>query len=126
MAARAGAAGARKQMRKVAEKIDHGNKMFTHIPAQMAQPGPPLGSQLGQVGINIAAFVKDFNLRTSIYKEGVPIPCFVTVNADRSYNLNMDHPPWPYFIMQVRAIPHYVGHYAMISGGRRAQGCHGL
>jgi ribosomal protein L11 len=32
--------------------------------SQMANPAPPLGSQLGQVGINIASFVKDFNLRT--------------------------------------------------------------
>ena len=38
---------------------------------QMANPAPPLGSQLGQVGINIASFVKDFNLRTSVYKVSV-------------------------------------------------------
>ena len=70
----------------------------------MANPAPPLGSQLGQVGINIASFVKDFNLRTSVYKEGVPLPCMVTVNPDRSYNLNIAHPPWPYFIKQAAGI----------------------
>jgi large subunit ribosomal protein L11 len=70
----------------------------------MANPAPPLGSQLGQVGINIASFVKDFNLRTSIYKEGVPLPCYVTVNPDRTYNLAISHPPWPYFIMQAAGI----------------------
>ena len=67
----------------------------------MASAGPPLGSQLGCIGINIAAFVKDFNLRTSVYKEGVPIPCMITVNPDRSYNINMNHPPFSYFIKQV-------------------------
>jgi len=40
----------------------------TNIPAQMAAAGPPLGTQLGQLGVNIANFVKDFNLRTSIYR----------------------------------------------------------
>jgi ribosomal protein L11 len=34
----------------------------------MASAGPPLGTQLGQLGVNIANFVKDFNLRTSIYR----------------------------------------------------------
>ena len=71
---------------------------------KMANPAPPLGSQLGQVGINIASFVKDFNLRTSIYKEGVPLPTFVTVNPDRTYNMTISHPPWAYFIKQAAGI----------------------
>jgi len=54
--------------------------------------------------VNIAAFVKDFNLKTSIYKEGVPIPCTITVNVDRTHNLNMSHPPFPYFIKQAAGI----------------------
>jgi len=70
----------------------------------MANPAPPLGSQLGQVGINIASFVKDFNLRTSIYKEGVPLPTYVTVNPDRTYNMSISHPPWAYFIKQAAGI----------------------
>jgi len=90
--------------RKAVKKIDHKGRVFTHVLAQMASPAPPLGSQLGQIGVNIAAFVKDFNLKTSIYKEGVPIPCTITVNTDRSYNLNMSHPPFPYFIKQAAGI----------------------
>lgn len=93
-----------RNVRKVVKKVDHKNKMFTYIPAGMAAPGPPLGSQLGQIGINIANFIKDFNLRTSIYKEGVPIPCYVTVNPDRSYNLTMNHPPFSYLIKQAAGI----------------------
>ena len=69
----------------------------------MANPAPPLGSQLGQVGINIASFVKDFNLRTSIYKEGVPLPTYVTVNPDWTYK-SISHPPWAYFIKQAAGI----------------------
>ncbi len=88
----------------VPRKVDHKGRMFTHIPAQMASPSPPLGSQLGQIGVNIASFVKDFNLKTSIYKEGVPIGCYVTVNPDRSYNLRMNHPPWAYFIKQAGGV----------------------
>lgn len=90
--------------RKVVKKIDHGGKVFTYIPSGLAAPGPPLGSQLGQIGINIGNFVKDFNLKTSVNKEGVPIPCNVTVNPDRSYNLSMNHPPWSYFLKQAAGI----------------------
>ena len=42
----------------------------TTLPAQLAMPGPPLGTQLGQLGANIANFVKDFNLKTSIFRWG--------------------------------------------------------
>ena len=90
--------------KKVVAKVDHRGRVFTHVLSQMASPAPPLGSQLGQIGVNIAAFVKDFNLKTSIYKEGVPIPCHITVNPDRSYNLTMTHPPFPYFIKQAAGI----------------------
>ena len=69
---------------KVAVKISHFKQgLFTHIPAQMAMPGPPLGTQLGQLGVNIANFIKDFNLKTSIYRPGIPLPCHVTINPDR-------------------------------------------
>ena len=64
--------------------------------------GPPLGTQLGAMGINIASFVKDFNLRTSVFREGVPLPTRTTVNADRSYNLTIHHPTSVYFIKQVK------------------------
>lgn len=98
------AAAAVRNVKKVQVKVDHRNRVFTHIPAQMASASPPLGTQLGQVGINIAAFVKDFNLKTSIMKEGVKIPCNITVNPDRSYNLSMASPPFSYFLFQAAGI----------------------
>lgn len=90
--------------RKVVAKIDHKGRVSTQVLAQMATPAPPLGSQLGAIGVNIAAFVKDFNLKTSIYKEGTPLPCLITVNPDRSHNLTISHPPFQYFIKQAAGI----------------------
>merc|ERR1712062_968558 len=77
------------KLKKVASaKINHHiGGLRSIIPAQMAVAGPPLATQLGQLGINIQQFVKDFNLRTSIYKEGVPLPTRTTINPDSSYNL---------------------------------------
>jgi hypothetical protein len=40
-------------------KVDHKGKVFTYVLTQMASTAPPLGTQLGQIGVNIAAFVKD-------------------------------------------------------------------
>jgi hypothetical protein len=56
MAARGAAAGRKLGKTAAAVKVDHGNKMFTHIPAHMAHPGPPLGSQLGQVIVTLMLF----------------------------------------------------------------------
>jgi len=91
--------------KKVATKITHfKNGLFTHIPAQMAMPGPPLGTQLGQLGVNIANFTKDFNLKTSVFHPGVPLPCHVTINPDRSYNLTINHPYHTYFLKQAAGV----------------------
>ena len=70
MAPKGGAAKAVRNVKKVVEKVDHRNRMFTHIKAGMANASPPLGTQLGQVGINVQAFVKDFNLKSSVMKQG--------------------------------------------------------
>ena len=94
-------------------KINHHiGGLRTTIPAQMAVPGPPLATQLGQLGINIQQFVKDFNLRTSIYKEGVPLPTRTTINPDRSYNLVIHHPTNTYLLKQAAGVkrgPQYLG-----------------
>ena len=76
----------------------------TNIPAQLAVAGPPLGTQLGTMGINISAFVKDFNLRTSVFREGVPLPTRTTVNPDRSYKLVIHHPTATYFLKQAAGV----------------------
>eukprot|EP00088_Acartia_fossae_P042256 TRINITY_DN44323_c0_g1_i1.p1 TRINITY_DN44323_c0_g1~~TRINITY_DN44323_c0_g1_i1.p1 ORF type:complete len:203 (-),score=13.58 TRINITY_DN44323_c0_g1_i1:168-743(-) len=93
-----------KAKKAIAKIVHHKGGLKTIIPAQMAMPGPPLGTQLGQIGINIANFCKDFNLRTSVYRPGIPVPTRTTINADRSYNLVMHHPTSMYFLKQAAGV----------------------
>nr|CAG4635833.1 EOG090X0I63 [Artemia franciscana] len=86
------------------KKVDHSRPLRTYIPAGKAVAGPPLGPQLGQRGVNIAAFVKEFNERTKDYKESVPIPCKISLKADRSFDLVMNAPPLSYFLKQAAGI----------------------
>ena len=63
-----------------------------HIPAGKATPAPPVGPALGQQGVNIMDFCKNFNARTA-KDEGLIIPVVVTVYADRSYTFILKTPP---------------------------------
>lgn len=92
-------------LRKVIGKVEHNTKLRTNIPAGMAVAGPPLGPMLGQRGINIAAFCKDFNERTKELKPGVPLPCRISLNADRTYELVIHSPPATFFLKQAAGIP---------------------
>jgi large subunit ribosomal protein L11 len=68
------------------------------IPAGMATPAPPIGPALGQHGVNIKAFVDDFNSKTSDLEKGMPIPVVISVFEDRSFDFIMKKPPNSYFI----------------------------
>ncbi|GLG94514.1 39S ribosomal protein L11, mitochondrial [Gryllus bimaculatus] len=98
------AVGRLKSLKKTVEKAKLSNKIRATIPAGMAAPGPPLGPVLGQHGINIAAFCKDFNERTKDMIEGVPLPCRISVNPDRSYEIIMYKPPTTFFLKQAAGI----------------------
>jgi len=62
------------------------------IPAGAATPAPPVGPALGQAGVNIMDFCKNFNARTQS-QQGMIIPVVITVFADRSYSFITKTPP---------------------------------
>ena len=69
------------------------------LPAGKATPGPPVGSSLGPHGINIAAFVKEFNDRTAA-QAGLIIPVVITIYDDRSFTFVLKTPPAAVLIMK--------------------------
>jgi len=62
------------------------------LPAGKATPAPPVGPALGQHGVNIAGFCKEYNARTAD-KGGLIIPVKITVYEDRSYSFILKSPP---------------------------------
>src|SRR2546423_1482252 len=68
------------------------------VPAGAANPSPPIGPALGQRGLNIMEFCKNFNAQTAKMEKGTPIPVVITAYADRSFTFEMKTPPMSYFI----------------------------
>ena len=67
------------------------------VPAAKATPAPPIGPALGQHGVNIPGFCKEFNARTA-KQEGLIIPVVITVYSDRSFTFITKTPPAPVLI----------------------------
>ncbi|MBS0380684.1 MAG: 50S ribosomal protein L11 [Proteobacteria bacterium] len=63
------------------------------VPAGSANPSPPIGPALGQQGVNIMEFCKQFNAQTQKLEKGLPIPTVITVYSDRSFTFIMKTPP---------------------------------
>ena len=74
----------------MAKKVEGYIKL--QIPAGKATPAPPVGPALGQHGINIAQFTKEFNAQTQ-GQDGMIIPVVITVYADRSFSFVCKTPP---------------------------------
>jgi large subunit ribosomal protein L11 len=74
------------------------------IPAGAATPAPPVGPALGQAGVNIMDFVKNFNARTAA-QAGLIIPVVITVYADRSYTFITKTPPAPILLLKAAGVP---------------------
>jgi large subunit ribosomal protein L11 len=73
------------------------------IPAGEATPAPPVGPALGQQGVNIMDFCKNFNARTAAQK-GLIIPVVITVFADRSYTFITKTPPASILLLKAAGI----------------------
>ncbi|PWG62091.1 50S ribosomal protein L11 [Sediminicurvatus halobius] len=63
------------------------------VPAGKANPSPPVGPALGQHGLNIMEFCKQFNAQTQEIEPGLPIPVVITVMSDRSFTFVTKTPP---------------------------------
>ncbi|MDH3947686.1 MAG: 50S ribosomal protein L11 [Gammaproteobacteria bacterium] len=75
----------------MAKKIEAYIKL--QVPAQDANPSPPVGPALGQHGVNIMEFCKAFNAQTQSLEKGMPVPVVITVYSDRSFTFIMKTPP---------------------------------
>jgi large subunit ribosomal protein L11 len=74
------------------------------VPAGKANPSPPIGPALGQAGLNIMMFVKEFNAQTQKLEEGMPVPVVITAYADRSFTFVMKTPPTTYLLRKAAGI----------------------
>ncbi len=74
------------------------------IPAGKANPSPPVGPALGQRGLNIMAFVKEFNAATQTMEPGMPIPVVITAFADRTFSFITKTPPNTYFLKKAAKV----------------------
>lgn len=91
----------KKAMGKKSKEVQY---LKTIIPCGMAAAAPPLGPQLGQLGVPIASFCREFNEKTNQFKPGIPMRTQITVNPDRSYKIDMISPPSTYFLKQAAGI----------------------
>ena len=74
------------------------------VPAGAATPSPPIGPALGQRGVNIMGFCKEFNARTEKEAKGTPLPTVITVYQDKSFTFVTKTPPATFFIKQALSL----------------------
>lgn len=75
------------------------------VGAAKANPSPPVGPALGQHGVNIMEFCKQFNAQTQGMEPGLPIPVVITVYADRSFTFITKTPPASVLLRKALGIP---------------------
>jgi large subunit ribosomal protein L11 len=68
------------------------------VPAGSAVPSPPIGPALGQRGLNIMMFCKDFNAKTQELEKGMPCPVVITYFTDKSFTFEIKTPPVSFFL----------------------------
>ena len=74
------------------------------VPAGAATPSPPIGPALGQRGLNIMQFCKDFNAKTQNLEKGAPCPTIITIFQDKSFSFDIKTPPASHLLKQAAKI----------------------
>jgi large subunit ribosomal protein L11 len=87
----------------MAKKIEAYVKL--QVPAQDANPSPPVGPALGQHGVNIMELCKAFNAQTQSLEKGMPVPVVITVYNDRSFTFIMKTPPASVLLKKAAGVP---------------------
>ena len=80
------------------------NILKLQIPAGGANPSPPVGPALGQVGVNIMDFCNAFNAETQSAEKGMPLPVVITVYEDKSFTFVVKTPPAAILIRKILGI----------------------
>jgi large subunit ribosomal protein L11 len=99
----------------VAKKIDGYIKL--QVPAGAANPSPPIGPALGQRGVNIMEFCKQFNAATQDLEKSMPIPTIITVFADKSFTFVTKTPPASFLIKKAAGLKSGSKEPGKVSGG---------
>ncbi len=105
----------------MAKKIEGYIKL--QVPAGDAKPAPPIGPALGQRGVNIMEFCKQFNAATQDVERSTPLPTIITVFADRSFTFVTKTPPASFLIKKAANLKSGSKEPGKISAGtiRRSQ-----
>lgn len=86
----------------MAKKIEGYIKL--QVPAGSATPSPPIGPALGQRGLNIMMFCKEFNARTQELEKAAPCPTVITYFSDKSFTFEVKSPPVSHFLKKAAKI----------------------
>lgn len=74
------------------------------VPAGAATPSPPIGPALGQRGLNIVMFTKEFNAKTQDMEKGAPCPTVITYYTDKSFSFEIKTPPVTFFLKKATGL----------------------